>query len=133
MSYSEAQGTLIYEKNLKSKISCQTPFKSHQFLNLQDYYTNELHETTIYKYRWLYLRQCKERVFSVVVYCTLPTTRGAEFVDEIQAKVLRVFLLAIHSHFYSFALSFLFLQIYATSYSFYSSVTVHCTGERRKT
>jgi hypothetical protein len=25
-----AQGTLIYEKNLKSKISCQTPFK---FLN----------------------------------------------------------------------------------------------------
>jgi hypothetical protein len=27
MGYSEAQGTLIYEKNLKSKISCQTPFK----------------------------------------------------------------------------------------------------------
>jgi hypothetical protein len=26
MRYSEAQGTLIYEKNLKSKISCQTPF-----------------------------------------------------------------------------------------------------------
>ncbi len=27
MGYSGAQGTLIYEKNLKSKISCQTPFK----------------------------------------------------------------------------------------------------------
>jgi hypothetical protein len=27
MRYSEARGTLIYEKNLKSKISCQTPFK----------------------------------------------------------------------------------------------------------
>jgi hypothetical protein len=27
MIYSEARGTLIYEKNLKSKISCQTPFK----------------------------------------------------------------------------------------------------------
>ena len=27
MRYSEAWGTLIYEKNLKSKISCQTPFK----------------------------------------------------------------------------------------------------------
>ncbi len=26
MRYSGAQGTLIYEKNLKSKISCQTPF-----------------------------------------------------------------------------------------------------------
>jgi len=28
----------------------------------------------------------------------------AEFLDEIQTKVLRVFLLAIHSHLYSFAL-----------------------------
>jgi hypothetical protein len=27
MRYSEARGTLIYEKNLKSKISCQTPYK----------------------------------------------------------------------------------------------------------
>ncbi len=27
MGYSGAQGTLIYEKNLMSKISCQTPFK----------------------------------------------------------------------------------------------------------
>jgi hypothetical protein len=26
MGYSGAQGTLIYEKNLISKISCQTPF-----------------------------------------------------------------------------------------------------------
>ena len=27
MAHSGARGTLIYEKNLKSKISCQTPFK----------------------------------------------------------------------------------------------------------
>ncbi len=27
MGYSGAPGTLIYEKNLKAKISCQTPFK----------------------------------------------------------------------------------------------------------
>jgi hypothetical protein len=32
----------------------------------------------------------------------------AEFLDEIQTKVIRVFLLAIHSHIYSFALRFLF-------------------------
>jgi hypothetical protein len=37
-----------------------------------------------------------------------------EFVDEIQTKVLRVFL----SHLYSFPLRFLFLQTHATSYSF---------------
>ncbi len=46
----------------------------------------------------------------------------AEFLDEIQTKVLRAFLLAIHSHLYSYALRFLFLQIYATSYSFYSTL-----------
>jgi hypothetical protein len=50
----------------------------------------------------------------------------AEFLDEIQTKVLRVFILAIHSHLYSFALRFIFLQTHTTSYSFYSSVTVHC-------
>jgi hypothetical protein len=37
--------------------------------------------------------------------------------DEIQTKVIRVFLLAIHSH----------------CHSFYSFVTVHCKGDRRKT
>ncbi len=48
----------------------------------------------------------------------------AEFLDEIQTKVLRIFFLAIHSPLYSFALRFLFLQNHATSSSFYSSVTV---------
>jgi hypothetical protein len=41
-----------------------------------------------------------------------------EFLDETQIKVLLVFLLAIHSHLYSFALRFIFLQTHATSYSF---------------
>jgi hypothetical protein len=50
----------------------------------------------------------------------------AEFLGEIQTKFLRVFLLAIHSHLYSFLLRFLFLQTQASSYCFYSSVTVHC-------
>jgi hypothetical protein len=53
-----------------------------------------------------------------------------EFLDKIQKKVLRNVLLAIHNHLYSFALRF--LHIHATSYSFYSSVTVQ-RGERRKT
>jgi hypothetical protein len=57
----------------------------------------------------------------------------AEFLDEIQAKVFRVFLLAIHTHLYSFALRFIFPQTHATSYSFYSSVNVHCKVERRET
>ncbi len=60
-------------------------------------------------------------------YCT-----EAQFLDEIQTKVLRVFLPAIHRHLFNFALRFLFLQTNATSYSFYSSVTAHCKGERRK-
>jgi hypothetical protein len=57
----------------------------------------------------------------------------AEFLDEIQTKVLRVFLLDIRSHLYSFTLKSLFLQTHAISYSFYSSVTIHWKGERRKT
>ncbi len=55
---------------------------------------------------------------------------GAEFLDEIKTNVLTFFFLAIHSHLYSFALRF--LLTHATSYSFYSSVTVHCKWERRK-
>jgi hypothetical protein len=35
----------------------------------------------------------------------------AEFLDEIQTKVLRVFLLAIHSHLYGFALDFYFFKL----------------------
>ncbi len=37
------------------------------------------------------------------------------------------------SHLYSFALRFLFLKTHATSYSLYSSVTVHCKEVRKKT
>jgi hypothetical protein len=43
----------------------------------------------------------------------------AEFLDEIQRKGFRGFLLAIQSRLLSFALRFLFLQTHATSYSFY--------------
>jgi hypothetical protein len=42
-----------------------------------------------------------------------------EFLGEIKTKV---FLLAIQSHLYSFALRYLFLQTHATSYSFYSAL-----------
>ncbi len=48
-------------------------------------------------------------------------------------KSPKSFLLAIHSHVYSFALSFPFLQTHAASYSFCSSTAVHSKGERRKT
>jgi hypothetical protein len=69
----------------------------------------------------------------------------AEFLDKIQTKVLRVFLHAVHSHLYSFALRFIFLQSHATSYVFlqtyaasykflqFSYCTVLYKGERRKT
>jgi hypothetical protein len=50
--------------------------------------------------------------------------------DEIQTKVLRVFLLAIHRLLYSFVLRFLFLQTHATSYSFYSSVAVYTVKKK---
>ncbi len=58
-----------------------------------------------------------------------PHSPEVEFLDEIQTKALRVFLLAIHSHLYSFALRFLFLQTHATSHSFYC---IRCKGEGGK-
>jgi hypothetical protein len=42
----------------------------------------------------------------------------AEFLDQIETKVLRVLLLAIQSQLYSFAWRFLLLQTHTTSYSF---------------
>ncbi len=76
-----------------------------------------------------------------VVFCTPKYSQyqytylytEAEFLEEIQTKVVRVFILAIHSHRCRFAVGFLFLQTHATSYSFYSYATEHCKGERRKT
>ncbi len=61
----------------------------------------------------------------------LPLGSEAKFLDEIQTKVLGVFLLAIHSHLYRFALRFLFLQTHAISYSFYISVTVLYTVKEK--
>jgi hypothetical protein len=44
--------------------------------------------------------------------------------DEIQITIVRVFLVAIHSHLYSFALRFIFLPTHAPSYKFYYAITV---------
>jgi hypothetical protein len=65
-------------------------------------------------------------------YLNIPSSPKAEFLDDIQTKVLRVFLLAIHSHLYSFAFRFIFLQTHATSYVFlrvYLLYTKKETGE----
>jgi hypothetical protein len=51
-----------------------------------------------------------------------------EFSDEIQTKVLRVFLLAIHSHVHSFAF-YVFKLTQPLTY-FFSSVILPCKGER---
>jgi hypothetical protein len=53
---------------------------------------------------------------------TLAGNSEAEFLDEIQTKILRVFILAVRRHLYSFDLKFLFLQTHATSYSFLSEL-----------
>jgi hypothetical protein len=55
---------------------------------------------------------------------------GAEFLDEIQTKVLRVFLLAIQSHLNSFALLFYFFEL--TQPLTVSSVLLYCTLYKRK-
>jgi hypothetical protein len=88
------------------------------------------------------IAQCLKNQYDTLKYGTVPQIEEeyvtaqhcteAEFLDEVQTKVFRVFLLTIHSHLYSFALRFLFLQTHATSYSFCNSVIVHCKRERGK-
>jgi hypothetical protein len=72
-------------------------------------------------YHWLFKLQIRQVLnlvsLSLSLFFLLRTE--AEFLDEIQTKVLKVFLLAIQSDLYSFALKFLFLQTHATSYSLY--------------
>jgi hypothetical protein len=57
MRYSEAQGTLIYEKNLKSKISCQTPFKEFGFSSNKQFfiklYSSNIKLVTLYNLDFL--------------------------------------------------------------------------------
>ncbi len=50
--------------------------------------------------------------------------------DKIQTKILRVFLVAIHNHLYSFALRFLFLQTHATVSTLQLMCTVKVKGEK---
>jgi hypothetical protein len=60
--------------------------------------------------------------------------REAEFLEVIGTKVLKDFLLAIHRHLQlCLEIWIYFFQTHAISYSFCSSVNVHCKGERRKT
>ncbi len=77
------------------------------------------------EYYTLWPNRC-DRVHNLRPYFSSSSFSWTEFLDEIQTKVLRVFLFVIHSHLYSFALRFLFLQTHTTSYSY-------CKGERRKT
>ena len=48
MGYSGARGKLIHEKNLKSKILCQTPFKRHTHFPVTACET--LNSTNVVKY-----------------------------------------------------------------------------------
>jgi hypothetical protein len=88
-----------------------------------------LYTTSSYENLWRYLKCCGlfssffPRLAKSAAFSPLGSSPEAEFLDEIQTKVFRVFLVAIHSHLYSFALRFLFLHTHAVSYSFYSSVT----------
>ena len=63
------------------------------------------------------VKPCRGPCYGQDLYHHVKNMRGseAELLDEIHTKVLRVFLLAIHSHLYSFALRLLFIHTHATS------------------
>ncbi len=68
------------------------------------------------------------------INCTMQCMRRPNSWTKIQNKSLKSFPSCYsQSPLHSFALRLLFLQTHSASYSFYSSVTVHCKRERRKT
>ncbi len=67
-----------------------------------------------YEYYTVKNNRSMPMMHNILTKCT-----EAEFLDNIQTKVLRVFLLATKSHLYSFSLRFLFFQTHSTSYSFF--------------
>ncbi len=80
------------------------------------------------KFFWFYSNKSKDNLPPPPPPSMEPLAE-AKFLDEIQTKV---FLLAIQSHLYSFALRFLFHQPHATSYSFYRADTLHYTVMMKK-
>ncbi len=70
-------------------------------------------------------KACQANCKSMIIKMVCPE---AEFLDVLHTKVLRVFLLAIRSHLFSFAWRFKFLQVHATSDSFCSVYTVKEKG-----
>jgi hypothetical protein len=61
MRYSEARGTLIYEKNLKSEISCQTPLKKNfDLYHLHKYFlTSAAMRRTFLRPLWIVTRSVR--------------------------------------------------------------------------
>ncbi len=64
MGYSRARWTLIYEKNLKSKISCQTPFKiftlhnAHAYSEMQSENMEIITDLTVFQFKKEWLTKC---------------------------------------------------------------------------
>jgi hypothetical protein len=67
MGYSGARGTLIYEKNLMSKISCQTPFKG----STNGVCDIKIKQSLQCKQRRVKHRICNTDVYYISINCTV--------------------------------------------------------------
>ncbi len=86
-----------------------------------------------YEYRQFICSPC--RCFACTLHECMVTRnlyRGWILGRNADKSLKRVFLLAIHSHIYTFSLRFLFLQTHATSYSFFSSLLYTVKEKGRK-
>ncbi len=89
MVYSGARGTLIYEKKLKLKISCQTPFKASKTVYcILSFLHVFLKKTLPVLFSPIFISECIKRFF----------VPEMEVTEIILAKVLRLCQLSNHSH-----------------------------------
>jgi hypothetical protein len=74
MEYSGAWGTLIHEKNLKSKISCQTPFKSQRkSFRCIYFFECRLYQELFWKRRNMYTINGRQTIYLCPANAVLPS------------------------------------------------------------
>jgi hypothetical protein len=98
-------------------ISCEYPFLKYViFCKIREGATTNFNvckhmEAHYWAQSFISLSICKQIRKGITIRTSMFASTEAEFLDQIQTKVWRVFLLVIHSHLYNFSLKFLFLQL----------------------
>jgi hypothetical protein len=101
-------------KSFRTKMNSPEILKTifYSFLKKNIMYARLYLQYRVYVYRLrIYLNNTSRGIATKLENLRIYIVYGGRVLDEIRTKILSVFLLAIHSHLYSFALRFLFFKL----------------------